>query len=324
MGWRPQPRYDKSRNSWYCRYRNKKHYLGTEYIEACERFARVVGQEAVGEAPQTVAEAISSWLLLHDQKRWDWWILKTWAEYAGREPLHRIIPDHLQAYLSHLKGQAQSSATIRHKVRKAAEVCRWCVKHGYMHAVPEMPKLPKPMQRPRDVPHQKLREVFATLPRKTEPILRFILEVGCRPSEACQLEWSEVDLEHDVCILSQHKSSSTGRPRTLYLTPAARHILDSLPRRDGHVFLNRLHKHFTPSGLRSVLRRRGINSVYSLRHTRAQAMLDSGVPIEDVAKLLGHRDLSIVQTYAQVRDERARVVASNLSSPLHVETRIEY
>ena len=71
------------------------------------------------------------------------------------------------------------------------------------------------------------------------------------------------------------------------------------------------------SGLRSILRKRGITSVYSLRHTAAQSMLDAKVPIEDVARLLGHSDLRTVGVYAQIRNDRAREVASSLASVLH-------
>ena len=41
-------------------------------------------------------------------------------------------------------------------------------------------------------------------------------------------------------------------------------------------------------------------------------MLDDGVAMEDVAAWLGHRDLTTVQTYAQVRDGRLRNLATKL------------
>ena len=123
-----------------------------------------------------------------------------------------------------------------------------------------------------------------------------------------------------MCVLTSHKTGRTGRPRTIYLTPAAAGILKDPPRRYDHVFVSRLGKPYTPSGLRSILRRRGIASVYSLRHTAAQSMLDAQVSLEDVAKLLGHSDLATVGAYAQVRDDRAREVASSLTSILRPQS----
>ena len=160
--------------------------------------------------------------------------------------------------------------------------------------MPAKPKLPKPMRRPRDVPHDKLVKAFEQLPERAGRVLRFILETGCRPSEACRLQWSQVDEKRRVCVLTAHKAGGTGRPRTIYLTPAADEILRSQKRHHDHVFVNRFGNPYTPSGLRSILRKRGIASVYSLRHTAAQSMLDAKVPIEDVARLLGHSDLRTV------------------------------
>ena len=179
-----------------------------------------------------------------------------------------------------------------------------------------MPRTPKPVNRPRDIDHKRLTAVFNSLPERAGVVLRFILETGCRPGEACYLLWSEVDFDRSVCILSDHKTARTGRTRTVFLSPGAVDILKAQPHKSEHVFTSRLGKPYTPSGLRSIAKRHGLDTVYSLRHTRAQTMLDGRVPMEDVAKLLGHKDLSIVQTYAQVRDDRARDVARSLASPL--------
>ena len=61
-----------------------------------------------------------------------------------------------------------------------------------------------------------------------------------------------------------------------------------------------------------TVKRRGLPGAYGLRHARAQQMLDDGVAMEDVAAWLGHRDLTTVQTYAQVRDGRLRNLATKL------------
>ncbi len=316
MGWRAQPRYDKSRNSWYCRHHRKKHYLGTDYPEACKRFARIIGPDAVaGQDPETVVEAIEAWLAANGGD-WERWILKTWDAFAGHVPLCDLKTSHLADYLRHLQGLEQAAATVRHKIRMARRVLSWCVKNAYLDAMPEVPKAPKPVTRPRDIDQKRLTAAFDSLPERAGVVLRFILETGCRPGEACQLLWSEVDFDRSLCVLSQHKTAHAGRTRTLFLSPGAVDILKDQPHKSKHVFTSRTGKPYTSSGLRSIAKRHGLDTVYSLRHTRAQTMLDQGVPMEDVARLLGHKDLATVQTYAQVRDDRARSVAQTLASPL--------
>ncbi len=81
------------------------------------------------------------------------------------------------------------------------------------------------------------------------------------------------------------------------------------------MFLSSKGKPYTLSGLRSILRQKGIKTTYSLRHTRAQTMLDSGYDVADVAAWLGHADLRTVQVYAQVRSRRLKKLAESLDVP---------
>ena len=52
---------------------------------------------------------------------------------------------------------------------------------------------------------------------------------------------------------------------------------------------------------------------HALRHSRAMAIYDGGTDLEVLQKMLGHKDISTTQIYAQVRDERVEEVQqSNL------------
>ena len=74
--------------------------------------------------------------------------------------------------------------------------------------MPEMPRMEKPPRHPRDYDQAQLKEIFAGLPEKTRPILEFILETGCRPSEACKLQWNDVDLDTGFVLLIDTRSSN--------------------------------------------------------------------------------------------------------------------
>lgn len=187
MGWRPRVHFDKTRKYFYCRLRRKKHYLGKDFKKAHEQFAKLLGDAYPLPEPVTVAEAIEGWLR-ENPGDWRKTILKAWYDFAGTDGLDGLPPDALEQYARHLQSKKQSARTIKHKINHAARVCRWAVEHGHMQREPKRPKVPKPMQEPRDVPMPKLAEVFADLPKQAERILAFILMTGARPNEARSLK----------------------------------------------------------------------------------------------------------------------------------------
>ena len=326
-----QPRYDASRNQWYLNYHHKKHFLCSgkgNYVQAMRRASEIMGQPAIAGRPQTVGELIAAWIGTTGPSEWTRSMLEAWKTAAWATPIKEVERDHLIRFHQHLKTarsgherrpQSNGPRTVQVKVQAAARVLRWGNNRGFVPVMPEMPTLEKPPKHPRDYSQEELQEIFASLPETTRPILLFILETGCRPSEACKLRWEHVDLEAGLCVIERHKIvKRTGEPRMIALTPAARAILEASPKRDGYVFLNRLKQPFKPGGLRTTLQRctnGKYRSVYSLRHTRAQTILDNGGSLEDVAAILGN-SVTTATVYAKIRAERARRVASALLSPL--------
>lgn len=320
MGHFPRLHFDRRKRQFYCRHHGY-HYLGTDAAAARRRYAEIVADIPLPDRPTSVSGLIERWLTEEVGEYTDW--LKTmvdaWDSFAGHKPLTAITTDHVVRYANSLRRSGQAAQTIRHKCSATARALRWAHKQGWLAAAPEQvnwARFGKPPRAPKDIPLADLARVFANLPAGTDRVLRFIIATGCRPGEACRLQWSEVDLAAKVCTLASHKTGRrTGRPRTIYLTPAAVAVLEQTPRTGATVFRNRRGGPFTTGGLRSVLRRRGFTGTYQLRHTFAQHALDQGVGVAELSALLGHTDLRMVSVYAQVRDKRARAVAETLAAP---------
>jgi site-specific recombinase XerD len=104
-----------------------------------------------------------------------------------------------------------------------------------------------------------------------------------------------------------------GRDRVVYLTPrlvaALQHYLQqcSTPPAEDHVFLLRGR---SPSArtlqrrLAGYVQEAGIVDVtpHRLRHTFATRLLNQGLPIHSLKKLLGHQNLDTTQIYARLYD----------------------
>ena len=310
------------RRYFYGRIHGKQHYLGTDRREAARqltRLKRAAGGRytAIPRDVTSAAAAIGAYCRVHPN---DWTAerLRVFLRWQERLVLADIDDDTLVDYVRWLTSRGSAAQTIRHNVRLVRKMLTWCAhpKRGWLRRVPANPRMPTPSAHPRDIPAETLQSVIDNVPTCSWPIIGWVVNTGARPGEACRLRWDHVRLTEGRCILPPalvKTGKRTGRPRTINLTPAAKAILEELPHRTGFVFISRLRKPYTPAGLRTIMRRAGWSSANSLRHTFAQHALDQGTPIVDVAKLLGHRDLRTVLTYAQVRDRRSRRVAQSLA-----------
>lgn len=135
-----------------------------------------------------------------------------------------------------------------------------------------------------------------------------LAHTGIRLCELLNLRLADIDLASGR-ILIRH--SKNGYGRLVYTTSELTHaLLAYLPQRptlpDDHLWLNQ-DKPLTDGLVRSRLRRWGhlANievSPHRLRHTLATLLINLGLPIETLRKLLGHRSLSVTQQYARLSD----------------------
>lgn len=321
---RKRPKWHKARRCWYVFFEGKQRYLGTDEAGAWTRLDKLLYDSGVPVRPLTLAGAADEWLKAYPSRDNEWRLAR-WTRSVGHERLRDMSIDHLDRFAAYLRRAKMkpghghktkpkagySPKTIRDTVQTVRRVLQWCHDHDWIARVPRLPKLAKSVKMPKDLSPKTLDDVWQTL-GKARRILTFILETGCRPSEACGLDWDEVDLAHHVCVLGKHKTDRYGSLRTLALTDSAKEILEAISYRTGPVFRSRLGRPYTPAGLRSILRRRGISGAYALRHTRAQSMVDDEIPLDVVAAWLGHQSQDTVSRYAQVRAQRLVKVARKL------------
>lgn len=312
---RPKPHLNKG--YWRCRIDGVEHHLGKDKAAAHREFHRIMaekGEPVIVPAPVVMSEIVDRWQEFNPSRDYAD-RLKSFTAHTGATTLARITRDILVVYHRYLKERSLAPKTMRDRVQTAARVLAWARDRGWIDVTPDRPRLAKPVRKARDIPLESITGALESLPTRSGRILRFILETGCRPIEARLLKWSEVDLARAVCVLHAHKTGhSTGKPRTLYLTPASIAVLSAVPRKeDGFVFPTRYGDPYTASGLRSIFKRHTGYTPNQLRHTFAQARSEE-IGTAELAKLLGHTDLSTTQYYFQVRDARARRVAGQLSS----------
>ena len=148
-------------------------------------------------------------------------------------------------------------------------------------------------------------------------VIRLLLLTGCRKSEILTLKWS--DYREGRLYL---RDSKTG-PRTVWLSSAARRVLDELPRTGPWLFpSSRRERHVSSVSLHyfwcRVREKAGLADAHchDLRHTYASVALAHGETILTIGKLLGHSDPSTTLKYTHFADASVHEAVEALVSVL--------
>lgn len=158
--------------------------------------------------------------------------------------------------------------------------------------------------------------LIASIPlERDRAMVVFAMCTGLRLSEQWRLEWSDVRKDRIVVRRSVGGlAPKSGKPREVFLLPAALAALGSLWRRPGLVFPGargaRREDSKQPRQWRSWLAAAGIKRRvrwHDLRHTCATALLAGWWgrkwTLDEVAKMLGHGSTQVTERYARKLNE---------------------
>ncbi len=142
--------------------------------------------------------------------------------------------------------------------------------------------------------------------RRDEALLLFLLDTGCRASEACNLLMKDLDLKERSCVVM-------GKGRKRRAVYFSKHTLRALwnylreEERDPEdpVFLGERGDPLNRDALRTLMRRlgeaAGLQAVrcspHTLRHTFAVEFLRAGGDALTLQRLLGHENLAMTNRY---------------------------
>ena len=148
-------------------------------------------------------------------------------------------------------------------------------------------------------------------------VIRLLLLTGCRKSEVLTLEWTSY--REGKLFLRDSKSG----PRTVWLSSAARDVLDRLPRSARWVFPSpRVGKPVSLNAIdmfwqriRAEAELRDVR-LHDLRHTYASIALMHGETVLVIGKLLGHNDPGTTLKYTHLADATVREAVGAVGSVL--------
>ncbi len=136
----------------------------------------------------------------------------------------------------------------------------------------------------------------------------FLLNTGLRREEGTQLQASDVDLEAGVVHLRKTKDKEA---RDVPLTDRAREILIAV----GEKLFSELSNNSVTKTFTQTCKDAGLVGfkLHSLRHTFATRLIELGVDVLTVSKILGHSDINTTLVYAKVQRQTMQNAVARLN-----------
>ena len=146
-------------------------------------------------------------------------------------------------------------------------------------------------------------------------LILFAINTGLRQMELITLEWGQIDFSSRTLILdNQVNITKSKKVRNVPLNKTAFEILLERNKeiKVGKIFTYKdaaINQDFISKKFKKLVVKAKINTdfnFHSLRHTFASNLVQKGVSIYEVSKLLGHADIKTTQIYAHLRSDDLR------------------
>jgi site-specific recombinase XerD len=252
---------------------------------------------------------------LRDFERW-------LSPEARREQLHE---DQLKLYLEHLVTERKLSvSTVRRRLACLRSFFRRQQELGRQNNPFQnwVPKVPRRKRLPRSLARSEVLSLFNAEPEKQNDrdfhtAISLMIATGLRVGELCTLRLE--DASPDCSVIRIHGKGA--RDRIAYIADivlraelaaliARRHLRAG---QNAQLLVNRLGRPMRTQSIRSKLRRIAVRSglqrritPHMLRHTAATLLIETGVDIRFVQRLLGHSSIATTEIYTHVTDEALR------------------
>lgn len=227
-------------------------------------------------------------------------------------PTRRITVYHLRGYLSKMKDNGKQDSTMEGIRQVFSAYFNWLQRESLIDRNPTANlgaiKVGKRQKKTfTDIDMEKLSRSCKC--KRDRAIIAFLASTGCRVSEVTGLDRDAVDLDQLTCVVH----GKGNKERRVYLDGVTgmliRAYLAERKDEDPALFVNRYNVRMNPDGVREMLNRvaedAGVEHVHphKFRRTLATNMARHGMPIQEVARILGHDKIDTTMRYVVLDDE---------------------
>lgn len=242
------------------------------------------------------------------------------ALYFNRVP-HQVCVDDINSYLYRMTVHEKQS--LSYFKQAVYELRHWFRLFGMEEKAIQMPNIKREEKLPVVLSKEECKELFKA-PRwfKHRYLLAFAYGAGLRMNELRMLKIQDVDVNRNVVHVKNGKGKKD-RYAVLSIL-LAKKLNEYLSQVKPKVYLFEGQTPGKPMGERSIqyiineaLQKTSIKkqvSMHTLRHSFATHLMEDGIDVHSIQRLLGHKDLRTTMIYLHVAQIRPKPVHSPLDS----------
>lgn len=221
-------------------------------------------------------------------------------------PLRDIMIYSLRRYLAKLKAAGMQDVTIEGIRCTISSFFGWIHRENLLPTNPAANLSPihceKKVKKPfSSIDIESLKECCTSL--RDRAIISVLMSTGCRISEVCGLNRDDIDFANLECVVH----GKGNKQRTVFLDDVSAMLVKRYLRQRTDVkpalFIGKGSDRLTPGGVRFMLSKLAqaadVDNVHPhrFRRTLATNLVDHGMPIQEVAHILGHEKIDTTMKY---------------------------
>jgi len=248
-------------------------------------------------------------------------------EHFGSDfSLKKISSNDLESFLITKYPSAKYATSLAYRTLKSA--FQKAVQWNYLDSNPlDKIKLPKiPQNKPIFISDVELRQIINYEQNQTlKDIYLFAFYSGCRINEILNLKWSCINFSERIISIRNDETFTTKSKKERFI-PMSKYLFENLKNRlpkvnniknDVYVFLNTRGRKFRADTVSKWFKKTVKDAAkeikidsnihfHTLRHSFASCLVQRGVSIYEVSKLLGHSDIKTTEIYAHLTPDNLR------------------
>lgn len=160
-----------------------------------------------------------------------------------------------------------------------------------------------------DIEIEKIRQNLTN--KRDIALVEFLLSTGCRVSEIVNLNITDIDVHNRECIVR----GKGNKERKVYISDKCVYYLNDYLNDLSHshisLFVNKKGGRLSKSSIESIMRKLSLKLNFNIyphrfRRTFATNMLNKGMPLQYVQKLLGHDSPETTMIYCHIEDNQVK------------------